>query len=223
MQTCFFAISGVLPREQTIAQIKSAIRGSYGDKGEEVVQRNFEAVDDTLSRLHAVAIPTRVTSTFDRPPPVPASAPDFVRRVTAREPQQTLQAFRKAEAYEGPSLILAYCHRIAHGFDLRYGMRQQDLATASGYWPLFRYNPAMCKVGESPFRLDSPRPTLPLKDYAYNELRYRALSVTRPAEAAALLQQAQTDILEKYRSYEEFASLDRGPTPSQAATAQRKP
>ena len=63
-------------------------------------------------------------------------------------PQQTLQAFREAEAYEGPSLILAYSHCIAHGFDLRYGMKQQDLATASGYWPLFRYNPAMREVGE---------------------------------------------------------------------------
>jgi pyruvate-ferredoxin/flavodoxin oxidoreductase len=136
-------------------------------------------------------------------------------------PQQTLQAFREAEAYEGPSLILAYCHCIAHGFDLRDGMKQQDLATASGYWPLFRYDPAMRQVGENPFRLDSPRPTRPLKDYAYNELRYRALSMTHPAEAEALLRQAQADVTEKYRSYEQFASLDHGPTPSEAATAQR--
>ena len=91
-------------------------------------------------------------------------------------PQHTLQAFREAEAYEGTSLILAYCHCIAHGFDLRHGMKQQDLATASGYWPLFRYNPAMRKVGERPFRLDSPRPTVPFKDYAYNELRYQVLA-----------------------------------------------
>ena len=102
-------------------------------------------------------------------------------------PQQTLQAFREAEAYEGPSLILAYSHCIAHGFDLRNGMKQQDLAVASGYWPLFRYVPAMRKIGESPFRLDSPRPTVPFKDYAYNELRYYALALTRPTEAAELL------------------------------------
>ena len=63
-------------------------------------------------------------------------------------PQQTLLAFREAEAYPGPSLIIAYSHCIAHGFDLRYGMKQQDLATASGYWPLFRYNPAMREIGE---------------------------------------------------------------------------
>ncbi len=137
-------------------------------------------------------------------------------------PQQTLQAFREAEAYEGPSLILAYSHCIAHGFDLRYGMKQQDLAVASGYWPLFRYDPAMRQVGESPFRLDSPRPTIPFKDYAYNELRYHALALTRPAEAEALLKQAQADIREKYRTYEEFASLGRGPTSAQVTTAVAK-
>ena len=137
-------------------------------------------------------------------------------------PQQTLQAFREAEAYEGPSLILAYCHCIAHGFDLRYGMRQQDLAVASGYWPLFRYVPAMREIGESPFRLDSPRPTIPLKDYVYNELRYYALSLTRPDEAAALLRQAQADVDEKYRTYEQFAALPSGPTPAQVTTAVAK-
>jgi pyruvate-ferredoxin/flavodoxin oxidoreductase len=137
-------------------------------------------------------------------------------------PQQTLQAFREAEAYEGPSLILAYSHCIAHGFDLRYGMKQQDLAVGSGYWPLFRYVPAMRKVGESPFRLDSPRPTILLKDYAYNELRYYALALTRPAEAAELLRQAQADVEEKYRTYEEFASLHDGPTPARVTTAVAK-
>jgi pyruvate-ferredoxin/flavodoxin oxidoreductase len=137
-------------------------------------------------------------------------------------PQQTLQAFREAEAYEGPSLILAYCHCIAHGFDLRYGMKQQDLAVASGYWPLFRYVPAMREIGENPFRLDSPRPTIPLKDYVYNELRYYALSLTRPDEAAALLRQAQVDVDEKYRTYEQFAALPSGPTPAQVTTAVTK-
>jgi pyruvate-ferredoxin/flavodoxin oxidoreductase len=137
-------------------------------------------------------------------------------------PQQTLLAFREAEAYQGPSLILAYCHCIAHGFDLRYGMKQQDLATASGYWPLFRYNPAMREIGQNPFRLDSPRPSVPFKDYAYNELRYQALALTRPADAAALLRQAQADVHEKYRIYEEFASLRRGPTPADVTTAVAK-
>jgi pyruvate-ferredoxin/flavodoxin oxidoreductase len=137
-------------------------------------------------------------------------------------PQQTLQAFREAEAYKGPSLILAYCHCIAHGIDLRYGMRQQELAVASGYWPLFRYNPAMHEVGESPFRLDSPRPTIPFKDYAYNELRYKALALTRPAEAEELLRQAQAGVEDKYRIYEEFANMRGGPTRAQVTTAASK-
>jgi pyruvate-ferredoxin/flavodoxin oxidoreductase len=121
-------------------------------------------------------------------------------------PQQTLLAFREAEAYPGPSLILAYSHCIAHGFDLRFGMRQQDLATASGYWPLFRFNPAMREGLERPFRLDSPRPTIPLKDYAYNERRYRSLADTDPKAAQMLLAQAQQVVTEKYRQYEELAS-----------------
>jgi pyruvate-ferredoxin/flavodoxin oxidoreductase len=120
-------------------------------------------------------------------------------------PQQTLLAFREAEAYRGPSLILAYCQCIAHGIDMQFGMRQQDLAVASGHWPLFRYNPAMRSVGENPFRLDSPRPTLKFRDYAYNEIRYKSLAQTRPAEAAQLLAAAQAAIDEKYRTYEEMA------------------
>jgi pyruvate-ferredoxin/flavodoxin oxidoreductase len=123
-------------------------------------------------------------------------------------PQQTLLAMREAEAWPGPSLILAYSHCIAHGFDLRYGMAQQNLAAASGYWPLFRFNPAMRKSGEAPFRLDSPRPTIPLKDYAYKELRYRSLASSRPEEAAELLTLAQAAVTEKYAQYEALASRD---------------
>ena len=123
-------------------------------------------------------------------------------------PQQTLQAFREAEAYDGPSLILAYSHCIAHGIDMRFGMKQQDLAVASGYWPLIRYNPAMRKVGENPFRLDSPRPTIPFEDYAYNEIRYTTLKSSKPEEAEALLAMAQAVVTEKYRHYEDLAARD---------------
>ena len=121
-------------------------------------------------------------------------------------PQQTLIAFREAEAWNGPSLILAYCHCIAHGIDMQQGLRQQDLAVATGYWPLFRYNPAMREAGLNPFRLDSPRPTLKLRDYAYNEVRYKALAQSRPEEAAQLLNAAQQAIDEKYRLYEDMAA-----------------
>jgi pyruvate-ferredoxin/flavodoxin oxidoreductase len=120
-------------------------------------------------------------------------------------PQQTLQAFREAEAYAGPSLILAYSHCIAHGIDMQFGMKQQDKAVASGYWPLFRYNPAMREVGVNPFVLDSPRPSMPFREYTGNEVRYTSLAQTRPEDSKRLLDAAQAAILEKYRMYEEMA------------------
>ncbi|WP_084170140.1 pyruvate:ferredoxin (flavodoxin) oxidoreductase [Paraburkholderia ferrariae] len=123
-------------------------------------------------------------------------------------PQQTLQAFREAEAYDGPSLILAYSHCIAHGIDMRQGMHQQALATVSGYWPLFRYNPAMRQVGANPFQLDSLRPSIPLKDYAYNEIRYSSLAESDGDTAARLLDAAQRWVDEKFRQYEDLAARD---------------
>ena len=98
---------------------------------------------------------------------------------------------REAEEYPGPSLILAYSHCIAHGYDLRDGLKQQKLATLSGYWPLVRYNPALRNVGRKPFVLDSPRPSIPLEDYAYNEMRYKVLMKTDPEQAAVLMRGAQ--------------------------------
>ncbi|MCS6862581.1 MAG: pyruvate:ferredoxin (flavodoxin) oxidoreductase, partial [Abditibacteriales bacterium] len=83
MQTCFFAISGVLPREEAIAQIKQAIEKTYGKRGREVVRRNFEAVDKTLERLHEVKVPEQVTATYARPPVIAPEAPEFLQKVTA--------------------------------------------------------------------------------------------------------------------------------------------
>jgi pyruvate-ferredoxin/flavodoxin oxidoreductase len=122
--------------------------------------------------------------------------------------QQTLDAFREAEAYDGPSLIVAYSHCIAHGIDMRLGMKQQELAVASGHWPLIRFNPGLRRVGANPFQLDSPRPTITLKEYAYNELRYKSLAATRPQEAAELSAMAQAVATERYRKYEELARQD---------------
>ncbi len=138
-------------------------------------------------------------------------------------PQQTLQAFREAEAYDGPSLILAYSHCIAHGYDLRNGMKQQDLAVASGYWPLLRYDPPMGEVGKAPFQLDSPRPTIPFEAYSQNELRYRALTASRPEEAKALAERSQRLIEQKYRDYEDFARMQAGPSPARTGMLARKP
>jgi pyruvate-ferredoxin/flavodoxin oxidoreductase len=123
-------------------------------------------------------------------------------------PQQTLLAMREAEEYQGPSLILAYSHCIAHGYDLRDGLRQQELAAMSGYWPLLRYNPTLRDVGRRPFVLDSPRPTIPLEDYAYNEMRYKVLLKTNPEEAAELMRGAQELVDRRWENYEYMAEQE---------------
>ena len=105
----------------------------------------------------------------------------YVARVAmGADPQQTLRAFREAEAYDGPSLIIAYSHCIAHGIEMRDGLDQQYRAVASGYWPLVRYDPMLRAAGGNPFLLDSPRPRIALADYTQRELRYRALANCAP-------------------------------------------
>jgi pyruvate-ferredoxin/flavodoxin oxidoreductase len=132
----------------------------------------------------------------------------YVARVAfGANPQQTLLAMREAEAYNGPSLILAYSHCIAHGYDLKEGLDQQHKAVTSGYWPLVRYNPILRKKKANPFVLDSPRPTIPLRDYAYNELRYKVLTRTHPEEAEHLMKTAQELVNLRWKNYEELATL----------------
>jgi pyruvate-ferredoxin/flavodoxin oxidoreductase len=131
----------------------------------------------------------------------------YVARVAfGANPQQTLIAMREAEAYDGPSLILAYSHCIAHGYDLMDGLSQQNKAVASGYWPLVRYNPALRKKNLNPFVLDAPRPTVPLREYAYHELRYRMLTQTHPDEAEKLMVLAQDFVNLRWKNYEEMAT-----------------
>ncbi len=133
----------------------------------------------------------------------------YVARIAmGANPQQTLLAFREAEAYPGPSLILAYSHCIAHGINMQKGLQQQDNAVASGYWPLVRYNPALRKTDSNPFVLDSPRPRIKFRRYAENELRYKLLSRTHPTEYAHLMQMAQEVVQQKWEIYEEMASRD---------------
>jgi pyruvate-ferredoxin/flavodoxin oxidoreductase len=121
-------------------------------------------------------------------------------------PQQTLLAIREAEAYRGPSLILAYSHCIAHGIEMEKGLRQQKLAVNSGYWPLMRYNPELRAAGHNPFILDSPRPNISLPDYAYNEMRYRVLQKSQPEEAKRLMNLAQEIVNWRWSTYEEMAT-----------------
>ncbi len=123
--------------------------------------------------------------------------------------QQTLQAFREAEAYDGPSLVIGYSQCIAHGIDMRLGMDQQYRAVASGHWPLLRYDPVLRAAGKNPFLLDSHRPRIPLSDYVYRELRYRSLANSDPVEAERLLALAEQAVEQRWNTYEEMAS--RGP------------
>ncbi len=131
----------------------------------------------------------------------------YVARVAmGANPRQTLRALVEAEAYNGPSLILAYSHCIAHGIDMAAGLKQQKLAVDSGHWPLFRYNPALIAQGQHPFQLDSRAPSVPLKDYIYNEVRYRMLQHSAPDEAARLLKLAQEDVQQRWKAHEQLAA-----------------
>jgi len=119
---------------------------------------------------------------------------------------QTLRAFHEAEAYPGPSLILAYSPCIAHGYDLRHGLDQQKKAVLAGYWPLYRYNPSRAEDGHNPLTLDSKPPSLPLEQYMYAETRFRVLSQTNPAEAERLLHLAEQDVRLRWQTYEDMAT-----------------
>ncbi len=118
----------------------------------------------------------------------------------------TIKAFREAEAFDGPSLIIAYCHCISHGYNLVHGLEQQKLAVQSGYWPLIRYNPNLVKEGKNPFQLDSKAPSIPLEEYTYNENRYKMLTRTMPEQAKKLLKEAQEGVLERWKLYERLAA-----------------
>jgi pyruvate-ferredoxin/flavodoxin oxidoreductase len=114
----------------------------------------------------------------------------------------TVKAFQEAEAFDGPSIIIAYSHCIAHGYDMAYGMEQQKAAVSSGYWPLFRYNPALGADGKNPFQLDSRAPSTTLKDYIYNETRYTMLAKSNPDEAKRLLHLAEDDVTSRWKLYD---------------------
>ncbi len=120
---------------------------------------------------------------------------------------QTMKAFAEAEAHDGPSLIIAYSHCIAHGYDMVFGIEQQKNAVNSGHWPLFRYNPALAKEGKNPFQLDSRAPSIPLEKYIYNEARYTMLVNSDPEEAKLLLHEAQDNVNERWKLYQHMAAM----------------
>jgi pyruvate-ferredoxin/flavodoxin oxidoreductase len=121
--------------------------------------------------------------------------------------QQTLRAFLEADAYDGPSLIIAYSHCIAHGIDMRKGLEQQRLAVASGIWPLYRYNPALAAEGKNPLTIDSKDPSISVQDYAYNETRYRMLVQADEVRAEKLMELAREDVAKRWSLYRQMADI----------------
>jgi pyruvate-ferredoxin/flavodoxin oxidoreductase len=124
--------------------------------------------------------------------------------------QHTLRAILEAEAYDGPSLIIAYSHCIAHGIDMAKGLEQQKLAVQSGYWPLFRYNPALSAQGQNPLVIDSKEPTIRMEEYAYNETRYRMLLQSDEVRAEALMNLARQDVKSRWQLYQQMAAMHYG-------------
>ena len=120
---------------------------------------------------------------------------------------QTIHAFNEAEAYPGPSLIIAYSPCIAHGIDLKNNHHQQQLAVDSGHWPLFRYNPERARQGKNPLHLDSKAPSIPYRQFIETEVRFNMLWRSHPERAEELLEEAQQDVLHRYHYYEQLASL----------------
>ncbi|MEJ5226103.1 MAG: thiamine pyrophosphate-dependent enzyme, partial [Anaerolineales bacterium] len=121
--------------------------------------------------------------------------------------QHTLRAILEAEAYDGPSLIIAYSHCIAHGIDMAKGLEQQKLAVNSGHWPLFRYNPMLALEGKNPLIIDSKEPSVPLEQYVYNETRYRMLLQADEERAEILLKQAKHDIKSRWQFFQQMAAM----------------
>jgi pyruvate-ferredoxin/flavodoxin oxidoreductase len=120
---------------------------------------------------------------------------------------QTLRTFLDAEAHDGPSLIIAYAPCIAHGVDLSFNHRQQDLAVSSGHWPLFRYEPARAAAGKNPLHLDSPEPSIPYRDFISTETRFNMLWRSHPDAAEEFLARSQREVRARYHHYKQLADL----------------
>ncbi len=120
---------------------------------------------------------------------------------------QTVKAFMEAESYKGSSLIIAYAHCIAHGYDLQFGADQQKLAVDSGHWPLFRFDPRLADQGKQPLQIDSSAPKARLMDYVKNETRYRMVERMNPDAFKDLMGQAQFDVAKRWMLYEQMSKL----------------
>jgi pyruvate-ferredoxin/flavodoxin oxidoreductase len=124
--------------------------------------------------------------------------------------QQTLRAILEAESYDGPSLIIAYSHCIAHGYDMAKGLEQQKLAVQSGHWPMYRYDPRLAEQGQNPLIIESKEPSIPISQYAYNETRYKMLTQLDEARAEQLMHEAQRDAKSRWTLYQQMAAMHYG-------------
>jgi pyruvate-ferredoxin/flavodoxin oxidoreductase len=144
--------------------------------------------------------------------------------------EHTLKAFLEAEAYDGPSIIIAYSHCIAHGIDMTTAMTDQKVAVESGQWLLYRFNPERAEIGENPLALDSRAPTRKVQEYLLQQTRFKMLTKSKPEDAERLWKLAQNDVEKRFRMYEYMASRkpepvipSSGDTPEKVAPATEKP
>ncbi len=119
----------------------------------------------------------------------------------------TLKTFIEAEAFDGPSIIIAYSHCIAHGYDMADGYKQQKLAVESGFWPLYRFDPRRTEENKNPLQLDSRKPKVEFSEYAYNENRYKSLLKSHPERAKELMDKATKEVLKRWKYYEQLAAM----------------
>jgi pyruvate-ferredoxin/flavodoxin oxidoreductase len=124
--------------------------------------------------------------------------------------QQTLKALLEAEAYDGPSIVIAYSPCIAHGYDMARSLDQAKLAVQSGHWPIFRYDPRLAIEGKNPLQIESKEPSIPFSQYAYNETRYKMLTQMNEERAEELMKEAQHDAKSRWTLYQQMAAMHYG-------------
>jgi len=146
----------------------------------------------------------------------------YVARVAfGAKDSQTVRAFEEADSYPGTSIIVAYSHCIAHGYDLAYGCEQQKLAVESGVWPLYRWDPRRLMTGESPLKLDSAPGKVDVAQYVRNETRFRMVEQQDPKRFAMLLEMHKREVSNRFAAYEHLAKLMM-PTPTEPKTSEQK-
>ncbi|OPZ77980.1 MAG: Pyruvate-flavodoxin oxidoreductase [Alphaproteobacteria bacterium ADurb.Bin438] len=126
---------------------------------------------------------------------------------------QTIKAFAEAESFNGPAIIIAYSHCIAHGYELKDGLNHQKLAVETGLWPLYRFDPRLIKEGKNPMQLDSRAPSKPISEFMNLETRFKISQKTNPEKYEALVKMAQAEIEDRRKLYEGLANLHGGEAP----------